>query len=453
MDRAVSSKRVNSLLTKTSARGVALATLIRVLKTGAYSNISLDQHLRRAGLSRVDEKLATKLVYGTIQYKIYLTYQLQGLLKSKIKEDYIKPLLLMSAYQLFFLDKIPARAVLDEANKLAKAFGRKGSAGFRLVNGILRALARRGAIIPAKNDLVSYLSIKESFPVWLVQYFIRNWGSQRAERLLHGFNQTPKNCVRVSALADLGQVKAQLRELGFAPQASHLSAENLLLRRGGAAATPLFKKGQITIQDEAASLPVAAFTFSGNEQVLDACSAPGGKTVQIAEQLTMGKVTALDIHPRKLRLVRQNAARMHVLSKVTTKALDARKADDYFSAGQFARILVDAPCSGLGLLRRKPEIRYTKKPADVMRLQQIQLAILDHVSPLLARQGELIYSTCTLTHEEDEDVVALFLKGHPEFQLTPFALAEVASKTGQLKILPDQVGSDGFFIAKFKLRG
>lgn len=440
-------------MAKQSARSVALATLMRVFHSGSYSNISLSQHLQAARLNALDQALATKLVYGTIQYKIYLAYQIHDLLKSKIKEDYIRPLLLMSAYQLFFLNKIPARAVLDEANKLAMSFGRRHSAGFRLVNGVLRSLTRRPPILPARGDFVQYLSVKESFPVWLVRYFRQNWGDERTQRVLASFNEEAQNSVRVSALANFNEVKKRLTQEGFAPRPSRLAQDNLLLSRGGVFDTDLFKEGKITIQDEAASLAVAPFTFNGQEEVLDACSAPGGKTVQMAERLTTGKVTALDIHARKLRLVKRNARRMHVLTKVRTLALDARKADNYFSGQQFDRILVDAPCSGLGLMRRKPEIRYTKKKSDLLHLQQIQLAILNHVSPLLRADGELIYSTCTLSLEEDEDVVRLFLKSHPEFELVPFSLAKIASQTGKLKIWPDQVGSDGFFIAKFKLRG
>lgn len=434
-------------------RAVALTTLMQVLEKDSYSNISLNNNLRRAHLSLVDQKLATRLVYGTIQYKIYLAYQLKDLLKTKIKENYMRPLLLMSAYQLFFLDKIPARAVLDEANKLAKQFGKKHSGGYRLINGVLRALNRRGPILPSKEDSVQYLSIKESFPVWLVQYFIEHWGVTRAAALFASYNQTAKNSVRLSSRYNAQETLTHLKELKFDPQPSQLSAQNVILSRGGIAQTSLFKEGRLTIQDEAASLAVAAFDLKTDDQVLDACSAPGGKTVQIAEHLTTGKVTALDIHEKKLHLVRQNARRMGVNAQVQTKALDARKADDYFSAGQFAKILVDAPCSGLGLMRRKPEIRYTKTKKDLFKLQKIQLAILDHVSHVLRKNGELVYSTCTISREEDEDVVQKFLAEHADFKLEPFQLEKVGTKTGMLKILPDSYGSDGFFIAKLCLRG
>ncbi|MCT7890399.1 MAG: methyltransferase domain-containing protein, partial [Lactobacillus crispatus] len=221
----------------------------------------------------------------------------------------------------------------------------------------------------------------------------------------------------------------------------------------GISESDLFEEGKLTIQDEAASLVVEAFDFEQDEHVLDACSAPGGKTVQIAESIVNGDVTALDIHDKKLRLVRDNAQRMHVANKVKTKACDARKATEIFAAGEFTKILVDAPCSGLGLLRRKPEIRYTKRQQDLQNLQKIQLAILTAVSSLLKKNGELVYSTCSISMEENEEVVKKFLQAHPDFELVPFKLTKLESKTGMLKIMPDLDGNDGFFIAKFKLRG
>lgn len=439
--------------TTKSARAIALETLIKVFENGSYSNISLNNSFKEAHLAQDDRNLATRIVYGTIQYKIFLEYQLTGLIKSKITEKYLKPLLLMSAYQLLFLDKIPARAVLDEANKLAKQFGRRHSSGFRLVNGILRSLTRRGVILPAKSDSIKYLSIKESFPTWLVNYFIANWGEKRTTSILASLNKSAKNCIRLSSLCTFNKTINELKKLGFEPQESQLAEFDIILKHGGIVQSNLFKEGKLTVQDEAASLAVDAFNFRGDEQVLDACSAPGGKTVQIAEYLTSGRVTALDIHEKKLRLVKQNAERMHVLDKVQTKAIDARKAQEYFSKGQFAKILVDAPCSGLGLLRRKPEIRYSKSKQDILSLQKIQLAILDHVAALLAVNGELVYSTCTITHEEDEDVVKKFLASHANFTLETFNAGKIEAKTGMLKILPDTYGSDGFFIAKLKLRG
>ncbi len=297
------------------------------------------------------------------------------------------------------------------------------------------------------------MSIKESVPEWLVNYFINNFGIKKTESVLTSINQPAKNSVRISSLVDSKQVFAKLKADGYEPQWSNLSTHDVVLNHGGISQSDLFKQGKLTIQDEAASLVVEAFNFDQEaDHVLDACSAPGGKTVQIAENIK-GDVIALDIHEKKLNLVRENARRMHVEDRVKTKACDARKAPEIFKPGEFSKILVDAPCSGLGLLRRKPEIRYTKSLQDLQNLQKIQLAILNSVSSLLKEQGELVYSTCSISIEENEQVVKQFLRQHPSYKLEPFKLSKLESETGMLKVMPDLDGNDGFFIAKFKLRG
>ncbi|MDH5099712.1 16S rRNA (cytosine(967)-C(5))-methyltransferase RsmB [Lactobacillus kefiranofaciens] len=453
MVRAANLNQEKKLSINKSARAISLETLIRVLADGSYSNISLNNSLQHSSLSLTDQNLATRIVYGTIQYRLFLEYQLKGLVRTKITEKYLKPLLLMSLYQIIFLDKVPNRAVLDEANKLAKQFGRHHSSGYRIINGILRSFIRRGVILPDKKDRIRYLSIKESVPEWLVNYFINNFGIKKTESVLTSINQPAKNSVRISSLVDSKQVFAKLKADGYEPQWSNLSTHDVVLNHGGISQSDLFKQGKLTIQDEAASLVVEAFNFDQEaDHVLDACSAPGGKTVQIAENIK-GDVIALDIHEKKLNLVRENARRMHVEDRVKTKACDARKAPEIFKPGEFSKILVDAPCSGLGLLRRKPEIRYTKSLQDLRNLQKIQLAILDSVSSLLKEQGELVYSTCSISIEENEQVVKQFLRQHPSYKLEPFKLSKLESETGMLKVMPDLDGNDGFFIAKFKLRG
>ncbi len=453
MVRAANLNQEKKLSINKSARAISLETLIRVLADGSYSNISLNNSLQHSSLSLTDQNLATRIVYGTIQYRLFLEYQLKGLVRTKITEKYLKPLLLMSLYQIIFLDKVPNRAVLDEANKLAKQFGRHHSSGYRIINGILRSFIRRGVILPDKKDRIRYLSIKESVPEWLVNYFINNFGIKKTESVLTSINQPAKNSVRISSLVDSKQVFAKLKADGYEPQWSNLSTHDVVLNHGGISQSDLFKQGKLTIQDEAASLVVEAFNFGQEaDHVLDACSAPGGKTVQIAENIK-GDVIALDIHEKKLNLVRENARRMHVEDRVKTKACDARKAPEIFKPGEFSKILVDAPCSGLGLLRRKPEIRYTKSLQDLRNLQKIQLAILNSVSSLLKEQGELVYSTCSISIEENEQVVKQFLRQHPSYKLEPFKLSKLESETVMLKVMPDLDGNDGFFIAKFKLRG
>lgn len=434
-----------------TARQVALETLIKVFESQGYSNLSLNSALSKNKLSVKDQNLVTELVYGTIQYQLYLDYQLTGLVKTKLKDRYLRPLLLMSLYQLIFLDKIPNRAVLDEANKLAKIMGRKNSSAFRLVNGILRSFIRRGAILPPKEPLNKYLSIKESMPLWLTDYLLNHWGSKRTEKILTSLNQRSKNCIRINQNASKPQVLNELQKLKINYEESSLSPSCYFVDKP-IMRTDLFKSGQVTIQDEAASLVASCFDYHENDEILDACAAPGGKSMQMAENLTNGHVTCLDIHEHKLKLVKNYATRMKLSNKIKTKAVDARKASTYFSEGQFDKILVDAPCSGLGLLRRKPEIRYLKTMDDIKNLAKIQLKILNSVALLLKKNGELVYSTCSITVEENEAVIAEFLKQNPKFEIQAINLPKISSKAG-LKILPDTYQSDGFYIAKMKLRG
>lgn len=264
-------------------------------------------------------------------------------------------------------------------------------------------------------------------------------------------NKRAENSIRIAKGANQTQIINSLKKQGYSLTESTL-ADNCFLVNHSIVNTDEFKAGQITIQDEAASLVVDCFDLQENDYVLDTCAAPGGKTSQLAENLPQGKVISLDIHKKKLNLIKKYAERMHVDERVETLALDARKAAEHFSDTKFDKILVDAPCSGLGLLRRKPEIRYDKTMKDVHNLARIQLGILNSAAQLLKKNGELVYSTCSITIEENEQVIAEFLKKHPEFEIMPITLSKVQSKES-LKILPDTYGSDGFFIAKMKLRG
>lgn len=429
---------------------MALETLMDVLIKQAYSNISLNRHLQEADLSVKDRQLATRLVYGTLQNELFLDYQLKLLLTSKLQEKFIRPLLLVSLYQLTLMDKIPARAVLDEANKLAKAFGKKHSGAFRLVNGVLRSFQRRGVVLPDAQDTLKYQSIKYSLPVWLLKLFNEDFGQTQTTQIINSLNQPAKNSIRVSSQANVNAVFQELKVAGFAPEKSAVSAKNLILRRGGVSQSRLFRQGKITLQDESAGLVTDCFDFQGNEQVLDACAAPGGKTVQMAEKLPQGQVTALDIHPNKLKLIEKYARRMQPSGKINCLSLDARQALAKFGPASFEAILVDAPCSGLGLLRRKPEIRLRKSKQDIVNLSRIQLAILNAVAPCLKAGGQLVYSTCSITKKENEEVIQNFLQQNPAFSLRPFKLEKLPAKSGMLKILPNNFMSDGFFMAKLE---
>ncbi len=428
-----------------TARNLALAVLEDVFIHQAYSNIALNKHLKGSQLSVADKGLVTEIVYGTVARKLTLEWYLSHFIQDRDKLDnWLYILLLMSAYQLRYLDKIPNHAVVNEAVELAKA-RKKGSE--KLVNAVLRRILREGwpdsATIKRKNkrDSIAY-----SLPVWLVSKLKEEYGEERAQAIFDSLLVRNKASIRVTDLSRKKEIKAIL-EASDSP----LVASGLVKEQGHFAGHDLFLEGAITIQDESSQLVAPTLDLQGDEQVLDACAAPGGKTAHMASFLTSGKVTALDLYDHKLDLIQENAERLGVADRVQTQKLDARKVHEFFEKDSFDKILVDAPCSGIGLLRRKPDIKYNKETADFTSLQEIQLEILGSVCQTLRKGGIITYSTCTIVSEENFQVVEAFLESHPEFEQVKLEHeCKDILKDGCILITPELYGSDGFFISQFR---
>ena len=428
-----------------TARSLALEVLEDVLVNQAYSNIALNKHLKGSKLSVVDKGLVTEIVYGTVARKLTLEWYLSHFIQDRDKLDnWLYILLLLSAYQLRYLDKIPSHAVVNEAVELAKA-RKKGSE--KLVNAVLRRILREGwpdiDSIKRKNkrDSIAY-----SLPVWLVSKLKEEYGEERAQAIFKSLLVRNKASIRVTDLSRKEEIKAVLEATD-----SPLAATGLVKEHGHFAGHDLFAEGVITIQDESSQLVAPTLDPQGDEQVLDACAAPGGKTAHIASYLTSGKVTALDLYDHKLDLIQENAERLGVAERVQTQKLDARKVHEFFGRDSFDKILVDAPCSGIGLLRRKPDIKYNKETADFTSLQEIQLEILGSVCQTLRKGGIITYSTCTIVSEENFQVVEAFLESHPEFEQVKLEHeCKDILKDGCILITPELYGSDGFFISQFR---
>ncbi|WP_185928422.1 16S rRNA (cytosine(967)-C(5))-methyltransferase RsmB [Streptococcus mitis] len=427
------------------ARNLALKVLEDVLVNQAYSNIALNKHLKGSQLSAADKGLVTELVYGTVARKLTLEWYLSHFIEDRDKLDnWLYVLLLMSVYQLQYLDKLPDHAVVNEAVELAK-LRKKGSE--KLVNAVLRRILREGlpdiASIKRKNkrDSIAY-----SLPVWLVSKLKEEYGEERSQAIFESLLKRNKASIRVTDLSRKEEIKTLL-----SASDSILSNTGLVKEQGYFAGHHLFAEGAITIQDESSQLVAPTLHLQGEEKVLDACAAPGGKTVHIASYLTTGQVTALDLYDHKLNLIQENAERLGVADRVRTEKLDARKVHDFFGQNCFDRILVDAPCSGIGLLRRKPDIKYNKETADFMSLQEIQLEILGSVCQTLRKDGIITYSTCTIVSEENFQVVQTFLERHPEFEQVKLEHeCKDILKDGCILITPELYGSDGFFISQFR---
>ena len=428
-----------------TARSLALAVLEDVLVNQAYSNIALNKHLKGTQLSVADKGLVTEIVYGTVARKLTLEWYLSHFIEDRDKLDnWLYILLLLSAYQLRYLDKIPNHAVVNEAVELAKA-RKKGSE--KLVNAVLRRILREGwpdiDSIKRKNkrDSIAY-----SLPVWLVSKLKEEYGEERAQAIFKSLLVRNKASIRVVDLSRKEEIKAVLEATD-----SPLAATGLVKEHGHFAGHDLFAEGVITIQDESSQLVAPTLDLQGHEQVLDACAAPGGKTAHIASYLTSGNVTALDLYDHKLDLIQENAERLGVADRVQTQKLDARKVHEFFGQDSFDKILVDAPCSGIGLLRRKPDIKYNKETADFTSLQEIQLEILGSVCQTLRKGGIITYSTCTIVSEENFQVVEAFLESHPEFEQVKLEHeCKDILKDGCILITPELYGSDGFFISQFR---
>ena len=428
-----------------TARNLALVVLEDVFINQAYSNIALNKHLKGSQLSATDKGLVTELVYGTVARKLTLEWYLSHFIEDRDKLDsWLYVLLLMSVYQLQYLDKLPDHAVVNEAVELAK-LRKKGSE--KLVNAVLRRILREGlpdiASIKRKNkrDSIAY-----SLPVWLVSKLKEEYGEERAQAIFESFLQRNKASIRVTDLSRKEEIKALLDASDSA-----LSASGLVKEQGHFASHDLFAEGAITIQDESSQLVAPTLDLQGEEQVLDVCAPPGGKTAHMASYLTTGQVTALDLYDHKLNLIQENTQRLGVADRVRTEKLDARKVHDFFGQNCFDRILVDAPCSGIGLLRRKPDIKYNKETADFMSLQEIQLEILGSVCQTLRKGGIITYSTCTIVSEENFQVVQTFLERHPEFEQVKLEHeCKDILKDGCILITPELYGSDGFFISQFR---
>lgn len=445
---------MTSKQTKRTVRYVALEALERVTKGGAYSNLLLRELMNKGRLNEKDARLLTELVYGTIARQLLLDYYLSPFTnKAKKIDGWVQNLLRLSLYQMLYLDKVPSHAILNEAVEIAKTRGNIGVSKF--VNGVLRNVQRQGVPeLTAIKDPVERLSIEISMPRWLVEKFIAEIGLEETRQLGLSLFEASHMSGRVNTNFISREEALNTLELeGFDVEASQVSPFGVVGKKGFLAGSRLFADGWLTIQDESSMLVAPTLQVEAHHQVLDACAAPGGKTTHLATYLDSaagGKITALDIHAHKVRLVEENAARLHVSDVVTTKVLDARLAKETFEAESFDRILVDAPCSGLGLMRRKPDIKYSKQQRDFENLPVIQQGILESVAPTLKSGGLLVYSTCTIMPEENQKVVATFLANHPEFELLPLVVDPVLENSlqaGMLTLYPQTFVTDGFFIS------
>ena len=437
-------------------RNIALRILLDIDEKKGYSNLSIAKNIKEE-ISQKDENLIRELVYGSLENRLYIDYIISK--ASKIKENKIHPtimgILRLGIYQLAFMDKIPDSAAVNESVKLANKYGNKGSSGF--VNGVLRSISRdkeRFLSIDIK-DQVKYLSIKYSHPEELVKRFIKDFGREFTEDLLMANNTTALLNIRVNTLkTDKDSLKSKLEDKGFKISYGQYANDSLIIHNP-ARITSLeeFTEGLFTIQDESSMLVTQLLDPKEGSLVIDLCSAPGGKSTHIAQYMNnKGLIISRDKFPHKIKLVEDNAKRLGI-DIIKTELYDALDLDESL-IGKADYVLVDAPCSGLGLIRRKPEIKWNKSSEDIEGLSKLQEDILNVARRYLKVGGILMYSTCTILDQENIQVVENFLKENKDFRLMEIEDKNLSHqgidslKKGYIQLYPNKNNTDGFFIAK-----
>lgn len=436
-----------------SARKEALAVLTACRVRGAWADAALSAHLKE--LSPADAGLCSRIVYGVIQNETLLDFYLSGFCSQRL--DHLQPpladVLRIGAYQILFLDRVPDNAAVHTAVELAKHSGRSQAAG--LVNAVLRRLCREKEHLPAipNQDAATYLSIRYSHPKWLVRRLLALLGREGAESFLANSNCHPPSAAQVNTCrCSPGAAAKALEAEGIQTEPHPWLSDCLLLQGAGDLERLLaFQEGRIYIQDPAARLAVLAAGPQSGSRVLDVCAAPGGKSFAAAISMEdRGEIVSCDLHKNKLKRIRDGAARLG-LTSIRGEAADGRVFREEWRDG-FDLVMVDAPCSGLGILRKKPDIR-RKKADDLFTLPVIQSAILENAARYVRPGGILLYSTCTILPEENEGVTDAFLGIHPEFSRERFTLPGPAGEAaGQITLWPQIHGTDGFYICRMTRR-
>ena len=442
-----------------NARTAALQALLHVDENEGYSNIVIDKTLRRFQLESRDAALATALFYGVLERRITLDYIIQSFCRNSGQplQPVVREILRIAVYQILYMEKIPTSAAVNEAVNAAKENGAVKASGF--INGVLRSILRaeNPLILPdAAKHPRKALSVRYSCPEWLIQLWSDSYGEELCFSLLESLFSKPPVYARVNtAKISLDDLILVLEQEGVKAKAVTLVSDALELEDTGAVASlESFQKGLFHIQDLSSQICCALVNPQPGERVLDVCAAPGGKSFTMAQRMeNKGELLAFDKYKGKAGLIRQGAERLG-LSIIQTAVRDAVAPKDALEPGQ--KVLCDAPCSGLGIIRRKPEIRY-KPQASLDSLPDLQYLILCRSSALTEPDGLLVYSTCTLNPRENGEVAARFLKEHPEFVPEPLRLPDsirrvVPEPEYQMTLLPPVHGTDGFFIAAFRRR-
>ncbi len=429
------------------AREAAVFALERIRRDGAWSSALGDAMKTKYALDARSLALAVSISLGVTQNETLLDYYIDQLSSSSSKiEPKVRDIMRSGAYQLLFMDKIPASAAVNESVALCKKLGYSRASGF--CNAILRKLSAGMETLPAipGKGTAEYLSIRYSHPLWLVRYMISRRGYDAAEAFFAADNTVPDTCLQVNTLRISSSELLERLSASGVRCAAHPWLDDCIVSSGSVSAMDGFSEGLFYVQDPAAKCAVLAAELRPGMHVLDACAAPGGKSFAAAIAMkNEGSIDSCDLHEKKIRLISDGARRLGA-DIINAFPHDARAPLDKC----YDAVIADVPCSGLGVIRKKPEIR-RKAQADCTAMPSIQSAILNKLSQYLRPGGVMIYSTCTVLREENEDVVNAFLSAHPEFTAESFTLPNgERAENGYFTFWPDLHGTDGFFVCKLR---
>lgn len=436
-----------------SSREAALSVLERCRRNQAFSDALLGSVMQTAGLSTKDSALCTRLCYGVLQNMLLCDFYINHFAANAQKlEPKVRDILRLSVYQILFMDKIPSHAAVSQGVELCKKSGFARASG--LVNAVLRKISDNKDKLPEipNNDINEYLSIKYSTPIGLVKKLIGEFGAEFAEGLLKANNEAAPLTIQVNTLKTSAvELVPMLEGKGIFVMPHDLLTDCFdIYGSGDIAGLEEHKNGLFYVQDAAARLSVLAAAPKSGDTVLDACGAPGGKSFACAIVMNnSGKIFSNDIHENKLTRVKEGAKRLGI-DIISTAVMDASKPDKSL-VSSFDLVIADVPCSGLGVIRKKPDVRY-KELSEIEKLPEMQLNILNGLAPCVKPGGVLVYSTCTVLEQENGGVVDRFLSEHKEFDAEGFVLPSPIGEVqnGRLSLYPHVHHTDGFFVCKLR---
>lgn len=434
-------------------RELALKGVVEI-EESAYSNVEIEKILskKRNVLTDQDIGFLFELINGVITWKLTLDTIIQKYSHTKLKKmsKWVLQILRLGAYQILFLDRVPDSAAVNESVKLAKKYANK-STGF--INAILRKISLQDILdLKKEENLPERISVEHSMPLWIVNKWIEEYGIEKAEEICYYSHQKAKPSIRVNTLKTTKEkLIKQLEQEQIETKPGILPDFLIVLKGKNLAGLKSYQEGLFTIQDESAGLAALLLSPQKGETILDCCSAPGGKTTYLAQLMgNEGKIEAWDYYEKRVKMVEENAKRLGI-SIIHAEVKDATIEEK--SEYKFDKILVDAPCMGLGVIRRKPDIKWQKKEEEIEDIKKIQLKILQNIAPKLKKGGTLVYSTCSLCQEENEEIIQQFLQSSPEYEVKLELKLPLQGRQRNfgITLFPDEE-KDGFFICKLSRR-